>query len=297
MSASESPIVFPPTDPDARSALRQHAARVGIMVEGLLHHTDKAIVAAGSRDGEPVVVKLLTTDDPYWIGRREHELGVYRHIAADPPPVVTPRLRYADERLTVLTRVPGTRLADERHLTGDVDGRSVDVVLDTLDAVAAWIPHPPLPEPIADYHGRVNAEHAAGQLDDADRAALHQLVDASGGTRQVAHGDPLPANLLLADGRCAIIDFEHCGRYLPGYDLALLYTIGAPASPTLAQAITDRVHGPDLTIGFAVNLALLVAREIRIHAPLPDNAQKTHRLTTLARLRGHAADLIRQAPR
>ncbi|MDG4762508.1 phosphotransferase [Solwaraspora sp. WMMD406] len=297
MSSSASQIVFRPTDPDARSALRQHAARVGIMVEGLLHHTDKAIVAAGSRDGEPVVVKLLTTDDPYWTGRREHELDVYRRIAADPPPVVTPRLRYADERLTVLTRVPGARLADERHLTGDVNGRSVDVVLDTLHAVAAWMPHPPLPEPIADYHGRIDAEHAAGQLDDADRAALHQLVDASGDTRQVAHGDPLPANLLLADGRCAIIDFEHCGRYLPGYDLALLYTIGAPASPTLAQAITDRIHGHDLTVGFAVNLALLVAREIRLHAPLPDNAQKTHRLTALARLRGHAADLIRQTRR
>jgi hypothetical protein len=97
--------------------------------------------------------------------------------------VITPRLRYADDRLTVLTRVPGTRLANERHLTSDVSTGCVDVVLGTLDAVAAWTPHPPLPEPIADYHGRVDAEYAAGQLDDADRAALHQLLDASGDKR------------------------------------------------------------------------------------------------------------------
>ena len=288
---------FLPTDPAARSALGRHAARVGIRVEQLLHHTDKAIVAAGSHEGEPVVVKLLTTDDPYWIGRRDHELGVYRRIAADPPPVITPRLRYADQRLTFLTRVPGARLADERHLSADVNGRSADVVLDTLDAIAAWMPHPPLPEPIADYHGRIDAEYAAGQLGDADRAALHQLVDAGGDTRLVAHGDTLPANLLLADGRCAIIDFEHCGRYLPGYDLALLYTIGEAASPTLARAITDRVRAYRIEAGFAVNLALLVAREIRIHTPLPDTAQKTHRLAALARLRGHAANLIHHPPR
>lgn len=122
-------------------------------------------------------------------------------------------------------------------------------------------------------------------------------MDASGDTRLVAHGDPLPANLLLADGRCTIIDFEHCGRYPPGYDLALRYTIGAPASLTLAQAITGRVSGHDLTVGFAVNLALLVAREIRLHTPLPDSAQKTHRLAALARLRGHATELIHQARR
>jgi hypothetical protein len=57
--------VFHSADPDPRSALGNHAARVGVRVEGLLRHTDKAIVAAGTSDGEPVVVKLLTTNDPH----------------------------------------------------------------------------------------------------------------------------------------------------------------------------------------------------------------------------------------
>ena len=34
-----------------------------------------------------------------------------------------------------------------------------------------------------------------------------------------------------------------------------------------------------------------------LHAALPDNARKTYRLAALARLRGHAADLIHQARR
>jgi len=297
MPRSAPTTAFQPVDPDARSALGHHAGRVGVRVEGLLHHTDKAVVAAGTRDGEPVVLKLLTTDDPYWIGRRDHELAIYRRIAADPPPVITPLLRYTDDRLTVITLVPGARLGDERHLTEDLSARTVAIVLDTLDGFAAWMPDSPLPEPIADYHGRVDSEHAAGQLDDADRTSLHHLVDASGDTRVVAHGDPLPANLLLADSDCAVIDFEYCGRYLPGYDLALLYTIGAAASPTLAGAITDRVRTHGVTAGFAVNLGLLVAREIRIHTPLPDSAQKAHRLAALSRLRGHAAELIHQARR
>jgi len=182
-------------------------------VERLLHHTDKAIVGAGTRGDEPVVVKLLTTDHPYWTGRRDHELAVYRHLATDPPAVTTPQLRYADDRLTVLSRLPGNRLGDERHLTDDLSDRTVEVVLDALDAFAAWMPHPRLPEPTADYHERVAAEHAAGQLDDTSRARLQQLVDSYGQTRVVAHGDPLPANLLPSDSGCAVLDFEHCGRY------------------------------------------------------------------------------------
>lgn len=287
---------FHPAGPDARRALDHHAARVGIRVERLLHHTDKTIVGAGTRDDEPVVVKLLTTDHPYWTGRRDHELAVYRHLATDPPAVTTPQLRYADDRLTVLSRLPGTRLGDERHLTDDLSDRTVEVVLDALDAFAAWMPHSRLPEPIADYHERIAAEHAAGQLDDTSRARLQQLVDSYGQTRVVAHGDPLPANLLLNDGGCAVLDFKHCGRYLPGYDLALLYMIGA-ASPTLVHAIIGRVTAHGIGVGFAVNLALLVAREIRIHTLLPDSAQKTHRLTVLSQLRGHAVELIHQPQR
>ena len=55
-----------------------------------------------------------------------------------------------------------------------------------------------------------------------------------------AHGDPLPANLLLDTDTVAWVDWKHCRRYHPGWDYAVLNTVGAHASPTLAQAILDR---------------------------------------------------------
>jgi GNAT superfamily N-acetyltransferase len=205
------------------------------------------------------------------VGRREYELAIYRRIAADPPAVVIPRLRYADDRLTVLTRVPGSRLGDEQHLTEDLPTRTVDVVLDTLDAFAGWMPHPPLPEPIADFHGRVDAEHTAGLLDGADRASLHQLVDACGDTRVAAHGDPLPANLLLADGRCTVIDFEHCGRYPLIRPRPAIHR--RRYSQPHPRRRDNRPRGrPRHRRRHAINLALVVAREIR--TPLPDSPQK-----------------------
>ena len=91
--------------------LAHRADRVGVRLTELLHHTDKAIVVAGTRAGTPVVAKLLTTDQPYWIARREHELAVYRHFDTDPPAVRAPRLIAHDDRLTVLTHLAGDRLS------------------------------------------------------------------------------------------------------------------------------------------------------------------------------------------
>ncbi|RQW96177.1 hypothetical protein DLJ59_31680 [Micromonospora inaquosa] len=112
---------------------RAAAARVG--TGRVVHRTDKAVVATGRRDGRPVIVKLLTADDPYWVGWRQHELRMYElrmyelrmyelrmyELFTDqPPPVRVPRVLYADARLTVLTQLPGQRLDDQRHLTRDV---------------------------------------------------------------------------------------------------------------------------------------------------------------------------------
>lgn len=42
----------------------------------------------------------------------------------------------------------------------------------------------------------------------------------------VAHGDPLPANLLLSEhGECVLLDFEFTGLFAAGFDLAMLHTL------------------------------------------------------------------------
>ncbi|MFG1648471.1 phosphotransferase [Micromonospora sp. NPDC049275] len=261
------------------------AARVG--TGRVVHRTDKAIVATGRRDGQPVIVKLLTTDDPYWVSRRQHELRMYELFTDQPPPVRVPRVLYADAYLTVLAQLPGRRLDDQRHLTRDVSPATAQLVLNTLDALAAWRPAPPLPQPV-DYHGRTDAEHSAGLLDDADQHALHTLVDQLGPDRVTAHGDPLPANLLLDRGHCALIDFEHTGSYLPGYDLALLHIVGAASAPTLTAAIAERVHTANITTAYYVNLLLLTCREIRLHTVLAAGDSTTSRLAYLQQLLNRA---------
>ncbi|MEU7611104.1 phosphotransferase [Micromonospora sp. NPDC049204] len=272
---------------DVYAALIARAAAARVGTGRVVHRTDKAVVATGRRNGQPVIVKLLTTDDPYWVGRRQHELRMYELFTDQPPPVRVPRVLYADARLTVLTQLPGQRLDDQRHLTRDVSPATAQLILDTLNTLAAWTPAPPLPQPV-DYHGRIDAEHAAGLLDDADQYALHTLVDQLGPHRVTAHGDPLPANLLLDHGHCALIDFEHTGSYLPSYDLALLHIVGAAASPTLTAAIAERVRTADITTACSVNLLLLTCREIRLHTALPAGDPTTSRLAHLRQLQNQA---------
>ena len=274
--------------------LAQRAARAGVRLTRLLHHTDKAIVAAGARAGTPVVAKLLTTDQPYWIARREHELAVYRHFDTHPPAVRAPRLIAHDDRLTVLAHVPGERLHDQRHLDRDLTRADADQFLDTLDRVTAWRPMPALPEPV-DYPARVAAEHAAGLLDGADDAALHRLLAGTADEPVTAHGDPLPANLLIDGDNVGLVDWEHCGQYLPGWDLAVLYTVGAHASPTLAQTILDRVDSAGIGDTFAVNAILLCCREIRMHQALPPGPVRADRLAALAVHQQRVRVLLRDA--
>ncbi|MEV0133646.1 hypothetical protein AB0H83_34940 [Dactylosporangium sp. NPDC050688] len=94
------------------------------------HHTDKAIVAVGSRAARPVVAKLLATADPYWVARHAHELQVYDRFSTEPPPVRAPLLLWHDERLTVLNHVPGDRFDDRRHLTAEPAAERVQRLLD-----------------------------------------------------------------------------------------------------------------------------------------------------------------------
>ncbi|MEV0133652.1 phosphotransferase [Dactylosporangium sp. NPDC050688] len=260
--------------------LRERTLRAGVVCGRVVHHTDKAIVAVGSRAGQLVVAKLLTTADPYWVARRAHELRVYDRFSTDPPPVRAPRLLWHDERLTVLSHVPGDRLDDDRHLTAEPAAKLVQQLLDALDQVSSWQPTSPLPAGV-DYPARVAAEHDAGLIDDRDHDALHRILTVSG-ELVPTHGDPLPANVLFDGDSCALVDWERAGRYLPGYDYAVLYTVGAHTSRALAQAIVASAAAGGASAAFAVNAMLLYRQEIRMHRALPAGSVRTERLAALA---------------
>ena len=178
----------------------------------------------------------------------------------DPPAVRAPRLIAHDDRLTVLTHIPGRRLHDQRHL-GDLCRADADRLLDTLGQVTAWQPVPALPEPV-DYPAGIAADHAAGLLDDADHVTLHRLLTTATGGTVTAHGDPCRRTCSSMATAPAWSTGIIAAGTLPGYDLAVLYTIGAHAAPTLTHAIIDRVTTAGIDAAFTVNAALLCCRVI-----------------------------------
>ncbi len=252
------------------STLTLRARALGATIESVLHHTDKAIVATGHYADRPVVLKLVTTDDPYWVRRHHHEVEVYQLIHTEPPQPPTPQLIDHDGAgLMMLTRLPGSPLHSARHIDTDLSAATVAVVMTTINAMTCWQPTTPPAPVVADYRAQVDAEHTAGIIDDPGRDAIRALLYRSGEQREMQHGDPLPANLILDGDRCGLVDFEHTAMFLPGWDLAVLDTVAGAASPTLRTAIEATVTVRRIWDPYRVNLALASAREIRIHRSLP----------------------------
>ncbi|GAB3863392.1 phosphotransferase family protein [Dactylosporangium cerinum] len=241
----------------------------------LLHRTDKSVVSAGTTAaGAPVVIKTITTDDPYWVRCRSRELAVHAAFAAWPPGFPVPEVLFAGERTTVFTRLPGARLHDRRHLDADLPPATVAAVRAAVAAVATWTPPGGAEtalgggvEEAPDPRLKVEAEFAAGLLSEPERAELHRLIERLGPARTFAHGDPIPTNVLLHEGGAALVDWELAGPRLPGYDWAVLFVTGVTGSPSLATAILAETAA--LREAFTVNLGLLLCREVRIHRGLP----------------------------
>ncbi|WP_018351960.1 phosphotransferase [Longispora albida] len=278
---------------EALACLRALAGEVDGLVVGdeVLHHTDKAIVTAGALRGQPVVVKLLTSGDGHWRARREHEVRVYAGFAADPPAVTAPRL-LCDHAgaLTVVSRLSGVRLGEHRFLDHDPGPAVATRLLKAMRAVAAW--RPGWAPPGGDREA-IDREHGLGHLSATDAQAAAALLERCPAP-VFAHGDVLPTNILLTDTGVQLVDWEHADWLLPGYDLALLDLVAGTASPPLREAIATEVHQSQLAAAFAVNLALLTAREIRLHTALPEHApERARRLTLLVGQAARASRLLR----
>ena len=116
---------------------------------------------------------------------------------------------------------------------------------------------------------------------DALRRVLSILIARSGEPWQLNHGDPLPSNLLYDGSRCGLIDWEFTGRYLAGFDLALLRTV-LLHTPDAARGIGERVAAQGIETPFAVNLAMVLTRELRLHHELPGDHPHRGRLPLIA---------------
>lgn len=254
----------------------------GAVPEKVLRATGKSLLALGHRDGQPVVIKALCTSEEFWAGKLAREIRAYQAFTQAPPPTRVPRLVHTDGRaVLVLERVPGHVADPERYPGHPLPPAALDAILDAVTALARWAPPAGALAPVFDYPDRVSRYHDAGFLDDGDAAALRALLAELPPPGQPNHGDPLPSNLLLTPGGgCALLDFEFTGLFLPGFDLAMLHALlaGTPgAQDRIERVVAEAGARPE----FLVNLAMVLSRELRIHAELPDGELRASRLALL----------------
>jgi aminoglycoside phosphotransferase (APT) family kinase protein len=251
-----------------------HVARalrhVGATAQRLLRQTDKATVVDARWRGQRVVVKVLTTADPYWRELWVREGRVFANFAKIRAPFSCPAVLYDEDGVRILTFVAGEALHGARIPAQPLDEASVTAAVEALRSVTGWSTDS---LPTVDYRHLLGR---TGESFDKDmvRAALER-VD----TAPVAqHGDPLPSNLLItADGVCVLVDFEHSGLFLPGYDMAVLTCVLAGQPATVRRIVADAAATVDRRC-FAVNLSLVAEREARLHWACEPAAERHRRL-------------------
>ncbi|MGV9211091.1 phosphotransferase family protein [Micromonospora sp. RB23] len=258
------------------------AATIGLSIDTVLRRTAKTLLARGSFRGEPAAVKYLIDPDPFWAARWRHELDLYEVFGDTTAPIRVPRLLHSDrDRLLVLEWVDASPVAVERYPERELDAREVDAVLDCITALNEWTYPAARFSPTFDYSQRVARYQAKGYLGEGQREALDSLLARCGAPAQLNHGDPLASNILLTAGRsdsgdeaettAVLVDWEFTGLFLPGFDLAMLHTQVGPGTPLIRERIEVIVSETGIEAAFALNLAVVLTRELRLHHELPEN--------------------------
>lgn len=255
----------------------------GAVLSEVLRESDKSLLALGRWKMLPVVIKLLRSDEGFWRARFAHEIRLYQAFAEQPPPVRVPRLVHTDgHTVLVVEHIPGQVVDAERYPGQPLPAATLDAVLDTITAFAEWRPPRGVLAPAFDYSDRVERYHRAGFLDADDRAALHALLAEFPPPSHPAHGDPLPANLLLTanGGKCVLLDFEFTGLFVPGFDLTMLHTLlaGTPGAHDRIEALMAKAG---IEVPFLINQAMVLSRELRLHTELPVGHFREKRLALL----------------
>lgn len=241
----------------------------------VLRRSGRSVLLVGTTGRTTAVAKCLLDHSPAWTERFRHEIASYRAFVRHRPPVRAPRLIAADPDhcALVIERMPGRVAALTRHPTEAPPRADLRAVLGAVKRVNDWQPPADVFETPLDYSSRISRYHALGLLTDRDlddlQKLLHGFAQATGGRqsrRQFCHGDALLSNILLSPAGPVLVDWEHAGWYLPGYDLATLWAVlgDAPAArreiSKLAQA-----SGTAARDAFLVNLMLVLTREIRTY--------------------------------
>lgn len=241
----------------------------------VLRRSGDAVLLTGVIGRTGAVAKYLLDRSPDRTERFRQEILAYQAFARHRPPVRAPRLLAADTDACTLIveRVPGRPAAVQRHPLDCPPRNDLRAVLGAIRRVNLWRPAPGLFDRPVDYPERLARCHEQGLLTDRDlgdlQKLLHGLTRPAGRARgpvrlQFCHGEALPANVLLSPGGPVLLGWQHAGWYLPGYDLATLWSVLGDA-PVLRRHISQlaQAAGPVVQDAFLVNLMLVLTQEIR----------------------------------
>jgi hypothetical protein len=246
----------------------------------LLRRGGRTALLIGTSGRAPAVAKCLLDHSPAWVERFRHEIAAYRTFVRQRPPVRVPRLIAADPDSCVLVieRMPGRVVAPQRHPVQSPTRADVRAALSAYSRINAWRPAAGAFEAPIDYPARINRYHQLGLLTDRDLGDLQNLLRGLAHVQgQFCHGDALLSNVLVSPAGPSLVDWEHAGWYLPGYDLAVLWSVLGD-DPAARRQISQQAQsqGPDARDAFLVNLILVLTREIRTYETA---VQRTMRAT------------------
>ncbi|MBD0745002.1 aminoglycoside phosphotransferase family protein [Streptomyces sp. CBMA152] len=239
----------------------------------VLRRSGRSVLLVGSTGRATAVAKCLLDHSPGWAERFRHEIAAYRAFVRHRPPVRVPRLIAADpDNCTlVIERMPGRAAALTRHPVEAPPRADVRAALGAIGRVNAWRPPVEMFTQPLEYASRIARYHELGLFTDRDLSDLQKLVHglAHSGRPvawQFSHGEALLTNVLLSPAGPVLVDWEHAGWYLPGYDLATLWAVLGDA-PVARRQISQaaQASGPAARDAFLVNLMLVLTREIRTY--------------------------------
>ncbi|MEU5658935.1 aminoglycoside phosphotransferase family protein [Streptomyces sp. NPDC047737] len=249
----------------------------------VLRRSGRSVLIVGTTGRATAVAKCLLDHSPAWTERFRHEIAAYRAFVRHRPPVRVPRLIAADpENCTlVIERMPGRVAALTRHPAEAPPRADLRAVLGAVSRVNAWRPPAGLFDAPLDYAARIARYHELGLFTDRDlgdlQKLLHGLAHAGGrqGMGQFCHGDALLSNILLPPTGPVLVDWEHAGWYLPGYDLATLWAVLGDA-PASRRQISQLAQAPGAAArdAFLVNLMIVLTREIRTYETAVQRAMR-----------------------
>ncbi|MDI6515219.1 aminoglycoside phosphotransferase family protein [Streptomyces coelicoflavus] len=240
----------------------------------VLRRSGRSVLLVGTTGRSTAVAKCLVDHSPAWAERSRHEIGAYRSFVRQRPPVRVPRLIAADpdNGTLVIERMPGRVAALQRHPLEAPPRADIRATIGAVCRLNAWRPPAGTFDAPLDYAARISRYHELGLLTDRDlgdlQKLLHGIAHAGGrqGLGQFCHGDALLSNVLMSPAGPVLVDWEHAGWYLPGYDLATLWAVlgDAPAARRQISQIAQAT-GTAARDAFLVNLMLVLTREIRTY--------------------------------